>query len=228
MPTTEEDRLIAQDLGALTHDPYRAVIYGFPWGSSDLEESAGPRKWQREVLDYIGEHLSNEVTRHQPCQVAVSSGHDIGKSALIAMITWWALSTHEDCRVNVTANTDNQLKTKTSPELAVWFRRAINSEWFEKSVTSIKSKDEKHTETWRADLVPWSEANPAASAGLHNKGKRLVFIIDESSEVPQIIFDTAEGVMLDENTEIIWIVCGNPTRNKGPFYDVVFGKKRHR
>ena len=34
--------------------------------------------------------------------------------------------------------------------------------------------------------------------------------------------------MLDENTEIVWLVCGNPTRNKGPFYDVAFGKKRHR
>jgi hypothetical protein len=34
--------------------------------------------------------------------------------------------------------------------------------------------------------------------------------------------------MLDEGTEIIWIVTGNPTRNKGPFYDIVFGSRRHR
>src|SRR5882672_544608 len=147
MPTSTED-LIAADLGTLSHDPYNAIIYGFPWGTSDLEGSNGPRKWQKEVLTYIGDHLKNPDTRHQPCQVAVSSGHDIGKSALIALISWWALSTFEDCRVNITANTDNQLKTKTSPELAVWFRRAINSEWFDKSVTSIKSCEEKHTETW--------------------------------------------------------------------------------
>ena len=224
---TQTDGLIASDLGSLSDDPYAAVIYGFPWGKDDLKDSTGPRAWQKEALDFIGAHLRSSQ-RHQPCQIAISSGHDIGKSAFIAMVTWWALSTFDDCRVNITANTDNQLKTKTSPELAKWFRLAVNSEWFEKSVTSIKSRDHKHEETWRVDLVPWSEQNPAASAGLHNKGKRLVFIIDESSEVPQIIFETAEGVMLDENTEIIWIVCGNPTRNKGPFYDVVFGRKRHR
>lgn len=225
---TSEDSLVAEDLGLLTHDPYKAVIYGFPWRDGELEDSSGPRKWQKDVLDYIGEHFKNPVTRHQPCQVAISSGHDIGKSALISIVTWWAMSTFRDCRVNITANTASQLTTKTSPELAIWFRRAINTEWFEKSITAIKSVEAKHNETWRTDLVPWNEANPAAAAGLHNKGKRLVFIIDEASEVPQIIFETAEGVMLDEDTEILWLVAGNPTRNKGPFYDVVFGKKRHR
>lgn len=227
---TSEESILASDLGELSNDPYKAVLYGFPWGQagSDLEDSPGPRKWQREVLEYIGEHLSNLVTRFQPCQIAISSGHDIGKSSLIAMIVWWALSTFEDCRVNVTANTDNQLKTKTSPEIAKWFRLAINSEWFEKTVTSVKARDDKHTETWRADLVPWSEDNPAASAGLHNKGKRLVFVIDEGSEVPAIIFETMEGVLLDENTQIIVIVSGNPTKNKGTFHEIVFGRKRHR
>lgn len=220
---------LAIELESMSHEPFASVIYGFPWGNADLNDSTGPRNWQREVLDYIGAHLANPATRYQPCRIAISSGHDIGKTAFLSMITWWALSTAVDTRVNVTANTDNQLKTKTSPELAKWFRTAINGYWWDKTVTSIKNvRDPGHTETWRADLVPWSEDNPAASAGLHNKGKRLLFVIDEASEVPQVIFDTAEGVMLDENTEIIWIVTGNPTRNKGPFYDIVFGCRRHR
>lgn len=220
---------LANDLGELSGEPFPAVMYGFPWGEGDLTQSVGPRAWQREVLEYIGAHLSNPATRYQPCRIAISSGHDIGKTAFLAMVAWWALSTFEDARANITANTDNQLKTKTSPELAKWFRTAINGYWFDKTVTSIKNvRDPGHTETWRCDLVPWSEDNPAASAGLHNKGKRLLFVIDEASEVPQVIFDTAEGVMLDEATEIIWIVTGNPTRNKGPFYDIVFGSRRHR
>lgn len=219
---------LGRDLGEMGNDPFGAVCYGFPWGKGDLADSQGPRKWQREVLEYIGAHLSNPSTRYQPCRVAVSSGHDIGKSAFIALITWWAKSTFERCRCNISANTDNQLKTKTSPELAKWFRLAVNAHWFEKTVTSVKIADAKFAEEWRTDLIPWSEENPAAFAGLHNKGKRLLFIIDEASEVPQIIFDTMEGVLLDENTEIIVIVAGNPTRNKGPFYDIVFGKRRHR
>jgi hypothetical protein len=225
---SEAELELVNDLGRYSNDPLKAVMYGFPWNEGDLQDSPGPRKWQADVLNYIGEHLQNPVTHYQPCRIAIASGHDIGKSSLLSMIAWWALSTFEDTRINITANTDNQLKTKTSPELAKWIRTAINSNWFDKTVTSVKVIDPKHSETWRMDLLAWSEDNPAASAGLHNKGKRLVFIIDEASEVPQVIFDTAEGVMLDESTEIVWIVTGNPTRNKGPFYDIVFGSRRHR
>lgn len=220
---SEEQITLAQDLERDANDPYRAVMYGFPWGRGELTGSAGPRKWQAEVLKEIAAHLAENPW--QPCQIVISSGHDIGKTALIAMLTWWGLSTFEDSRVNITANTTNQLLTKTSPELAKWLRLAVNADWFEKTAMSIKVQGQ---ETWRADLVPWSADNPAASAGLHNKGKRLLFVMDEGSEIPTIIYDTMEGVTLDENTQIILIVCGNPTLNKGPFIDICFGSKRHR
>jgi hypothetical protein len=222
-PTPEQQ--LAQDLASYQHDPYSAVLYGFPWGKGELSESTGPRAWQAEVLKEIGAHLANPETRHQPCQIVISSGHDIGKSALIAMVTWWALSTFEDTRVNLTSNTGNQLSTKTSPELSKWFRLAINAGWWDKSITAIKANDEKHADTWRADLVPWSQDNPAAAAGLHNAGKRLVFIIDEGSEIPQVIYDTAQGTSLDEGTEILILVAGNPTLSSGPFVDIAFGSK---
>jgi len=228
MILAEEQQEIASDLGAFTHDPTGAVMYGFPWGEGELATHAGPRSWQRKILDKIGAHLSNPETRHKPCRIAVSSGHDIGKTALISMVSWWANSTFEDCRGNITANTGGQLNTKTQPEMAKWFRMAINADWFDVNVTSIKIREHKHEHNWRLDFVPWSEENPAASAGLHNKDKRLLIIFDEASEIPQIIFDVAEGVLLDENTEIIWLIFGNPTRNYGPFYEAVFGSQRHR
>src|SRR5258708_3353082 len=220
--------MIADDLGELSNDPYRAVLYGFPWGERELTDSQGPRKWQAEVLREIGAHLSNAETAQRPCRIIVSSGHDIGKTALIAMVTWWALSTFEDSRVKITANTGTQLSTKTSPELAKWFRLGINTEWFSKTVTSIKVQDAMHEETWRADLETWSADNPAAFAGLHNKDKRIVFIMDEGSEIPQIIYETMEAVGLDESTQIIILVCGNATINTGPFIDRAFGSKRNR
>jgi hypothetical protein len=222
-----EQAMIAEDLAQYTHDPLGAVLYGFPWGEGELEKSAGPSKWQARILSDIGQHLQNPETRHQPCRIAVSSGNDIGKTALISMLAWWGTSTFEDCRTNITANTKNQLDTKTSPELAKWFRLALNCEMFLVNVTSIKVREEQHSQTWRIDLVPWSADNPAASAGLHNRGKRLLLVIDESSEIPAIIFETAEPVLLDADTEIIWVIFGNPTRNQGPFYDAVFGSQRH-
>jgi hypothetical protein len=69
---------------------------------------------------------------------------------------------------------------------------------------------------------------PAAVAGQHNKGKRIVLVFDEASEIADIIFETAEGALTDENTEIIWILLGNPTRAAAASTTPVFGRQKHR
>jgi hypothetical protein len=234
-----ENLMLAQDLGQFVHDPLGFVLYNYEWGKGDLENESGPRAWQADVLEFIHRWFTNSLegedlerfgaeTTHTPCCIAISSGHDIGKSTLISWLSNWALSTFEDTRGTITANTKTQLDTKTQPEMAKWLRLGLNRDWFDVHVTSIKVQDEGHENTWRLDLVPWNEDNPAAAAGLHNKNKRLLIIFDEASEIPKIIFETAEGVLLDENTEIIWLIAGNPTINVGPFVDAVFGVNRHR
>lgn len=225
MQATAEQTMLAEDLGAFTHDPLNAILYGFPWGEGELEGIDGPRKWQREVHEYIGQHFSNPETRYKVCRIAISSGNGPGKSALAAQLAWACTSTFELCRINVTANTKAQLDTKTSPEFEKWFRMAVNAEWFDIHVTSIKVIG--HEANWRVDFLPWSEGNPAATAGQHNARKRLVLIFDEASEIADVIFETAEGALTDEFTEIIWLVLGNPTRSNGAFYEAVFGKAKH-
>ena len=220
--------MLAEDLAGFTHDPLGAVTYGFQWDEGELEGIPGPRKWQGEVLEYVGEHFRNPETRYTVCRIAISSGNGPGKSTLAALLGWSSTTTFEDCRINVTANTKNQLDTKTSPEFAKWFRLALNSDWFEVNVTSIKVRDVGHEKNWRIDFLPWSDANPAATAGQHNKGKRMVLIFDEASEIADVIFDTAEGALTDENTEIIFLLLGNCTRSSGAFYDAVFGRMKHR
>lgn len=190
-------------------------------------DSSGPRRWQIETLDVIGQHLQNPKTRFNPLQIAVASGHGIGKSALISMIISWAMSTCEDCRVVVTANTENQLRTKTWPEITKWFKLAINSHWFDTQATSIVAKDKNHEKTWRADAVSWSENNTEAFAGLHNKGKRIVVVYDEASSISDKVWEVTEGALTDEDTEIIWICFGNPTRNTGRFREC-FRQFKHR
>lgn len=224
----EDRKIIAEDLAQFTHDPLNAVLYGFPWGEGELEGLSGPRNWQREVLQYVGEHFSNPATRYTVCRIAISSGNGPGKSTLAALLGWSAVSTFEDCRVNVTANTKAQLDTKTSPEFAKWFRLAVNGDWFLVNVTSIKVREDGHEKNWRIDFLPWSDANPAATAGQHNVRKRLVLIFDEASEIDDVIFETAEGALTDEDTEIIWLLLGNCTRSNGAFYDAVFGRMKHR
>lgn len=217
---------LAEEIGALTHDPYRYALFAFPWGSGDLANHTGPRAWQKEQLQRIGAHLRNPATRHNPCRLAVASGHGIGKSALIAMIVKWGLDTCVDTRVVVTANTEGQLLTKTSPEIAKWARLAITGDWFKPNATSLISTIPGRDKSWRADLVTWSENNTEAFAGLHNEGKRIIVIYDEASGIADKVWEVTLGALTDANTEIIWIAFGNPTLNTGAFREC-FGKQRH-
>lgn len=209
------------------HNPLAFARYAYPWGSGELADANSPRDWQTAILRDIGAHLSDPVTRFQPLRIAVASGHGIGKSALISMVTDWAMSTCEDCRVVVTANTDTQLRTKTWPEVGKWFRLSINAHWFNVTATAVASVDPEHARSWKADAVPWSDHNTEAFAGLHNKNKRIVLIFDEASSISDRVWEVAEGALTDENTEIIWLAFGNPTRNTGRFREC-FRKFRHR
>jgi hypothetical protein len=213
----ENSLQLIEDIAEFTHDPYSHALYAYPWGEGELSDSAGPRKWQRDVLLTIRHHLQNPETRFEPLQIAVASGHGIGKSALIGQIIKWGMDTCEDCRVVCTANTDGQLKTKTVPEVTKWARMAVTSHWFTPTATAIYSNDDEHQRSWRCDFVPWSEHNTEAFAGLHNRRKRIIIIFDEASAIHDRIWEVTEGALTDEDTEIIWIAFGNPTRNIGRF-----------
>lgn len=220
---------LADDIARFRHDPLGYVLYAFPWGEGGLTgDDAYPRDWQIEVLEDIGRKLvAGSLTVEEAIREGVSSGHGVGKSALVAWLILWALSTCVDTRGVVTANTETQLKTKTWPELAKWHQLAINRHWFTFTATAIFSALKDHERTWRIDAVAWSETNTEAFAGLHNKGKRILLIFDEASAVHDKIWEVSEGALTDEHTEIIWCVFGNPTRNTGRFAQC-FGNLRHR
>jgi hypothetical protein len=220
---------LVRDIAGFTHNPLGFVLYAFEWGKGELQDyTDGPEDWQRSLLKEIGDKLaSGRLTQEQVIQEAVSSGHGVGKSALVAWLTLWALSTFEDTRGIITANTEAQLKTKTWPEISKWYRKCITKDWFTLTATSIYSSDEAHAKTWRVDQIVWSLENTEAFAGLHNKGKRILVIYDEASAIPDPIWEVTEGALTDSGTEIIWLVCGNPTRNTGRFAETQ-GKYRHR
>jgi hypothetical protein len=127
----------------------------------------------------------------------------------------------------VTANTEVQLKTKTWAELGKWYNLFIAKDHFQLTATALLSRDPSRERTWRIDMVPWSERNTEAFAGLHNKGKRLLLVMDEASAIPDIIHEVAEGALTDSDTEIIWLMFGNPTRNSGRFREAFSGGKFH-
>lgn len=207
---------LLEALASFSSDPLGWVFFAFPWGSGELGEEAKPEAWQIQILQDLSDGL---ITIDEAILLARTSGHGIGKSALVAWIILWAISTFEDCKGVVTANTENQLKTKTWAEVAKWFRLFIGKDLFKLTATALFSVDPEHEKTWRIDMVPWSERNTEAFAGLHNQGKRILVVFDEASAIPDMIWEVTEGALTDENTQIIWCVFGNPTKSKGRFRD---------
>jgi len=224
---------LIEELASFSSDPYGFVLFAFPWGEegTELEFNEGPDEWQTKVLIDLGNALaSHDQALHaqliqEAIQIARASGHGIGKSALVAWIILFAISTFEDTKGVVTANTENQLKTKTWAEVSKWHRLFIARDLFKLTATALFANDPLHERTWRIDMVPWSERNTEAFAGLHNQGKRILVVFDEGSAIPDLIWEVTEGALTDKNTQIIWMVFGNPTRNKGRFRECFPGGK---
>lgn len=154
-------------------------------------------------------------------RLAVASGHGVGKTALTSWLIHWFMSTRPDPQVVVTANTKNQLDSKTWRELAKWNQRAINGAWFEHTATRFSLKDAP--DTWFASAIPWTENNSEAFAGTHEQ--HVLNLFDEASSIPDVIWDVVEGSMTTADAK--WAAFGNPTRNTGRFREC-WGRFRHR
>jgi len=227
----------------LANDPLAFVMFVFPWGKpgTPLEKHKGPRKWQREILAEIKEHIAvqgnNELTG-KPLEMlreAVASGRGIGKSALVAWIVLWMLSTRLGSTVIVTANTEAQLTSRTWAELAKWHTMAINEHWFDRTAMSLRPAE------WFASLIEkqikvsigyyyaqaqlWSEEKPDAFAGVHNPAG-VVVVFDEGSGIPQPIWTVTSGFFTEPVIDRYWFAFSNPRNNTGAFFECFHGPGR--
>lgn len=216
----EQLAALADELATFEFDPYGFVLWAFPWGEpgTSLADEQGPEEWQREQLERIGRKLLEGDELGAVVEEDASAGHGVGKSATVAWLILWAISTRAETRGVVTANTDHQLRTKTWAEVGKWHHLFIAKELFRFTATSVCSADKRFEKTWRIDAVPWSERKPEAFAGLHNKGRRIMVIFDEAATIDDAIWETTEGALTDKNTQIIWARYGNPTRTSGEFH----------
>ena len=126
---------------AIKDNPLAFVMFAYPWGvkGTPLEHFTGPRKWQREVLTAMAEHIKKNGGKvdFDVMRMAISSGRGIGKSALVSWITDWMLSTRIGSTTIISANSESQLRSITWAELTKWLAMSINSHWFEVSATRL-------------------------------------------------------------------------------------------
>jgi len=213
---------LIEDLGSYAYDPLGFVHWAFPWGEGELAGFGGPDKWQTDLLRRLKGRMAEP---EQILRFAVASGHGVGKSALVSWIALWAFSTFPGTRGIITANTETQLKTRTWVELAKWHRLFIGKDLLQLNATTLYTQGKTVDKEWRIDIIPWSEKNPSAFQGMHNKGKRLVLIMDEAAEIHRLIWEAASGAMTDSGTEILWFAFGNPTDPNEMFRDCFEGGK---
>jgi hypothetical protein len=207
-PPNEVPKTLEEAMGEFVDDPLGYVYFAFEWGKGSLVDDEGPDVWQARTLSRIGAQC---LTLDHALQLAIASGHGVGKTALIAWLILWFMSTRPHPQVLVTANTRSQLQTKTWRELAKWQKLAINGAWFEWSATAFKYA--KEPETWFASAIPWSANNSEAFAGTHEA--HVLVIYDEASAIDDVIWEVTEGAMTTPGA--MWIAFGNPTLNTGRF-----------
>lgn len=221
--TTAPQIEIIKRCSEFRNDPYGFVLFSYPWGKKGtwLEDLDGPDWWQVDIMDTLRQELEKRDMSpgevFAAIQIAVASGHGIGKTALVAWLIHWFICCYSHPQIVVTAGTQAQLEKKTWRELAKWHKVSIQREWFEWTATKFYLRESP--DTWFAAAIPWSEHNSDAFAGTHEK--YVMVIMDEASTIADIIWEVVEGAMTTERC--IWIAFGNPVRNTGRF-KACFGK----
>jgi hypothetical protein len=239
-PKDEEALIEFLHTPAIKDNLYNFVMAVYPWGvpGTPLEGVHGPRQWQQEDLDELSAHVAAQQAVVAAGGIplmfkkATAAGRGPGKSAKIAWLVHWMLTTRLGSTVIVTANTEEQLKTKTFAEVSKWMNLSINAHWFDVSVLSVKPaewfgtllKTQLHIDTGyyygRGQL--WSEENPDAFAGTHNP-QGVMVLFDEASGIPDTIFTVTRFFFTEPVVDRYWLVDSNPRRNSGGFFEVFHG-----
>jgi hypothetical protein len=229
MKVPDADLALAEEVSTYYADPLGFMLFAYPWGEpGPLEDEEGPDSNQREFLISLGEEVKHRKfdgnAPVMPIQMSETSGHGTGKSAMGAWIADWILSTRPHSIGTVTAGTFTQLEDRTWAALRWWTKLCITAHWFDIQARSIHHKS--YRETWKAVAQTCKEENAQSFAGQHAKTSTSWYLFDEASEVPDKIWETAEGGLTDG--EPMFFAWGQPVRNTGEFYRVCFGEKKDR
>lgn len=194
-------------------------------------EVLGVQPWDKqiEIIEAVRDHA----------RVAVCSGHKIGKSASVAGLALWYFCSFPDARVVMTSTTSRQVDQILWRELRMLRARSgrcleckaadpeglliprpcphsamIDGDQGDLAKTGLKSDDFR-------EIVGFTAKESEAVAGI--SGKNLLYLVDEASGVPDLIFEAIEG---NRAGGAKLVLVGNGTRNEGEFFDAFHSKSQ--
>lgn len=192
----------------------------------DIRKAAGYQvlRWRSDPVAFVREALRVEPQEWQAIvlmslvkhdKIAIRSGHGVGKSSLMSWIILWWLATRYPAKVACTAPTAHQLYDVLWSELARWSRQLPdqvkdNFEWKSERYEVKGAGNESFAVARTARLE-----QPEALQGFHSPN--MLFLVDEASGVPDIIFEVGEGSLSTAGAKVV--LAGNPTRTSGYFFD---------
>jgi len=149
--------------------------------------------------------------------ISIRSGHGIGKTSFLSVVSLHFLICFFGAQVGVTANTEDQLKDIFLKELSKWKGKlaqrapdlADNIDILDDFVRVSGEKD------WFLRARVARPEKPEALAGLH--GDYILILVDEASAVHDKVFEVMKGALTGENYLVIY--TSNPTRTEGEFFE---------
>jgi len=160
-----------------------------------------PDDWQRAAM--------MDVARHP--RISIRSGQGVGKTAFEAALVIWFLCCRPNPKVVCTAPTRQQLHDVLWAEVAKWLERSKVKNLLKWTKTKIYMIG--HEERWFATAR--TATKPENMQGFHED--YMMFIVDEASGVADPIMEAILGTLSGPENKLL--MCGNPTRTSGVFYD---------
>jgi|WetSurMetagenome_2_1015567.scaffolds.fasta_scaffold00846_6 phage terminase large subunit len=170
-------------------------------------------KWQAAALDDFDKYD----------RISIRSGHGTGKTTFLSWLVLKFLLTRKDTKIPIAANSQDQLRDIIWPEIKKWWRRLPLPLQQQVDIQAEKIFIRSAPEAAFAVRRTASKDNPEALQGFH--ADNLLFLIEEASGIPDIIFEVAMGALSTPGAKVV--LAANPTRTNGFFFDT-HNKLRHR
>lgn len=177
-----------------------------------------PDPWQFDVLEAFP---TTPLISMQACRGP-------GKTATLAWLGWNFLLTRPYPNIAATAISGDNLRDNLWKEMALWRAKdktKILSSLYE--ITSERIFRKGFKDTWFMSARTWPksgdmQAQSAVLSGLH--ADYVMFILDESGEIPVPVGVTAEAALLS-GKEAHVVQAGNPTTHDGYLYSASRDKR---